>query len=189
MKVYQVFFLNNYFKVTVSRNENAHIACLWLFYGCKNIFSKPHIKLFCAATVKWREQKITWKIIVSFQSTFLILPYILTGYNIESICSDDFASHNSRKPSFANIYSLCWFYWLWVFPWIEFSWYSFIIWDKNWKTGLILQFLCEGLSTYDSKGSCYSYAYSRSLFWRGTYFCMWFFPWKLLFICFFFDWL
>ena len=68
--------------------------------------------------------------------------------------------------------SLFQFCWMWIFPWIKLSWHSCSMWDKLSWLNWFRQFLCEGLSSFNSKRFYYSYAWSYSLHQRRTSFCM-----------------
>ena len=46
---------------------------------------------------------------------------------------------------------------MWIFPWINLSWYSWYMSDKLGWPKPFWKFLCEGLSTHNLKGFCYSY--------------------------------
>ena len=48
--------------------------------------------------------------------------------------------------------SLFEFCWLWIFPWIKHFRYSCSIWDKLERLNWFKQYLCEGLSFFNSKG-------------------------------------
>ena len=51
---------------------------------------------------------------------------------------------------------------MWIFPWIKLFWQSCSMWNKpRWLC--FWQFLCEGLSSFNSKRLCYSYAWFCSL--------------------------
>ena len=69
--------------------------------------------------------------------------------------------------SFTDIWGLlCW---LWIFPWIKFSWHSCSIWEKP---GWFWQFHCEGLFSFNLKGFYYSYVvWSRRFLEERTSFC------------------
>ena len=68
---------------------------------------------------------------------------------------------------------------MWIFPWIniqestflEPSWHSCSMCKLGWLSWF-RQFLCEGLSSFNPKRFCYSYAWSCSLCERRTSFCM-----------------
>ena len=79
----------------------------------------------------------------------------------------DFGSRNSQMLSFTSTWGLlCW---LWIFPWIEFSWLSCSMWEKP---GWLWQFHCEGLFSFNLKEFCYSYVvWSCRLFEERTSFC------------------
>ena len=47
---------------------------------------------------------------------------------------------------------------MWIFPWIKLSWYSYCVWDEPGSINWFWQFLCEGLSSFNPKWFCYSYA-------------------------------
>ena len=55
------------------------------------------------------------------------------------------------------------FCWLWIFPRIKLSWQSGSMRDKPEWLNWFWQFLCEGFSSFDPKGFCYSFAWSCSL--------------------------
>ena len=77
------------------------------------------------------------------------------------------------------------FCWMWIFPRTKLSWYSYCLWDKLGWLNWFWQFLCEGLSSFNSKGFWYSYAWSRSLCERRTSFCTGLISRKLCrFLCF-----
>ena len=69
--------------------------------------------------------------------------------------------------SFTDIWGLlCW---LWIFPWIEFSWHSCSIWEKP---GWFWQFHCEQLFSFNLKGFYYSYVvWSPRFLEERTSFC------------------
>ena len=74
---------------------------------------------------------------------------------------------------------------MWIFPWIVIFWYSCCMWDILGWLNWFWQFLCEGLSSFISKGLCYSYAWSCSLSEGWTTFCTGLISRKLCgFICF-----
>ena len=62
------------------------------------------------------------------------------------------------------------FYWMWIFPWIKLSWYSGSMWDKLGWLSWFWQFLSDGLSSFNLKWLCYSYASSCSLCQRRNFF-------------------
>ena len=76
---------------------------------------------------------------------------------------NNFESHNSLKLSFTIIKGLQSNFLNVIFPWIKLSWYSCSFCDKFGRLNWIRQFLCEGLSSFNLKGFCYSYAWSCSL--------------------------
>ena len=58
---------------------------------------------------------------------------------------NNFESHNSLKLSSTNIQGhRSKFYWIWIFPWFQLSWYSCFMWDKFGWLNWFSQFLCEG---------------------------------------------
>ena len=59
----------------------------------------------------------------------------------------NFQSPNSLMLSFTNIWGLL--SWLWIFPWIKFSWHSCSMWEKP---GWFWQFHCKGLFSFNLKG-------------------------------------
>ena len=45
---------------------------------------------------------------------------------------------------------------MWIFTWINFSWCSCSVWGKTGWLNWFWQPLCEGLSSFNPKGFCYS---------------------------------
>ena len=79
----------------------------------------------------------------------------------------NFQSPNSLMLSFTNTWGLL--SWLWIFPWIKFSWHSCSMWEKP---GWFWQFHCKGLFSFNLKGFYYSYVvWSCRLFEERTSFC------------------
>ena len=81
--------------------------------------------------------------------------------------------HNSLKLSFINIWDL-----LLNFarcePFLEYLlWNSCSMWDKLAWLNLFWYILFEGLSSFNRKGFCYSYTWSRRLCKGETSFCTW----------------
>ena len=88
--------------------------------------------------------------------------------------------HKSPNLSFTNIlghhFQFCW---MWIFPWIRLSWHSCSMWDKLGWLNWFWQCLCEGLSSFNTKGFYYSYTWSCILHERRTSFCTGLISWKL----------
>ena len=79
---------------------------------------------------------------------------------------DNLERNNSLKRSFLNIEG-----WMWIFTWIKLSWNSWSVWEKLVWPSWFLQSLCEGISSFNPKELCYSYAWSCRLCERKTSFC------------------
>ena len=60
---------------------------------------------------------------------------------------------------------------MWIFPSIKLSWHFCPMWDNFVWLKLFLQFLSEGLSSFNPKWFCYSYAWCCSLCEWMTSFC------------------
>ena len=82
---------------------------------------------------------------------------------------DIFESYNSPKPSSTNIWDLQIL--LNVSLWVKLSWHFCSIWNKFGWFNLFWQFLCEELSSFNSKEFYYLNAWSYSLSERKTSFC------------------
>ena len=61
---------------------------------------------------------------------------------------------------------------MWILSWIKLSWHTWSVWNELGWLNWFWQFLCEGLSSFNLKGFCYSYAWSGSLCEGATSFCM-----------------
>ena len=61
---------------------------------------------------------------------------------------------------------------MWIFHWIKLSWHSCFMWEKLGWLNWFWQFLCEGLSSFNSKGLYYSYTWSCSSCEQRASFCM-----------------
>ena len=84
--------------------------------------------------------------------------------------SNNSESHNSLKLSLRYSFD---FRWMWIFPWIKFSWHSCFLWNKlgNVKH-LSWQFLRVGLPSFNLRGVCYfCYCMILQLCKGGTYIC------------------
>ena len=85
---------------------------------------------------------------------------------------EKFESQNSLKLSFTNIRSQpSYFVGCEYPPWIKLSWCPCFIWNKTEKLIRFKQYLCKGLSSFNSKGFCYSYTWPCNLCNAETRFC------------------
>lgn len=81
--------------------------------------------------------------------------------------------HNSLKLRFANIRHLCSNVTGWE-PFLESNYPDIIaMWDKRGWLNRFWKFLCEWLTSFSSKGFCYSYTWLCSLCEKVNSFCMW----------------
>ena len=85
---------------------------------------------------------------------------------------EKFESQNSLKLSFTNIRGQpSYFVGCEYPPWIKLSWCPCFIWNKTEKLIRFKQYLCKGLSSFNSKGFCYSYTWPCNLCNAETRFC------------------
>ena len=138
----------------------------------------PWVSFITADEFSVRVTKITSMIGVSWTHSlpFYFLPlFWLSGMAILSKARkpDNFQLHNSLKLNFTNTRRL-------YSNFVERK--SFlessppdilVLWDKFgcWMTQSILQFLCEGLSSFNPKGFCYSHTWPCSLCKGGCWGC------------------
>ena len=151
---------------------------VWIFWGLLVLFVMTN-------EFSLRVTQITLRIGVSWTYSLSFFDLYQTKWTMAILSKgckpDNFESHNSLKFSFTNIQHICLnfvdceFCWLWLFLWIKLSRHSCSMWGKlGW-----LSWPCEGLSSFNRKGFCYSYAWSCSLCEGRTSFCTGFISRKL----------
>lgn len=60
--------------------------------------------------------------------------------------------------------------WIWIFPWISFSWYPCLIQDKNRDVNWLQYFLHDELASVDSK-ECFDSCMVWQFIWRSSFYC------------------
>ena len=92
---------------------------------------------------------------------------------LSKVCKpDSFESQNSKTWLYQYFRFSFQYCWIWIFLWFKCSWHSCSMWEKLEWLNRFWQFLCEGLSSFDSEGFCYSREWSSSFCEGGISTCM-----------------
>ena len=116
------------------------------------------------------QRSVLYKLTAYLSDFDLFLESMKWQYYQKTHKPDNLESRNSLKlyQYSSSSFKLCR---MWIFPWIKLFWHSCSIWDKLAWHNWFWQILCEGLSSFNPKGFCYSHALFWSLCERRTFFC------------------
>ena len=138
-------------------------VCPYSYFRWCGYFRGPWVSFVTTVEFSVRVTKITSSIGVSWTHSlpfcsWLIFNSMNYGHIIKGSKPGNFEKHNSLKLSFTNIWGF-----RSNFPGIKLSWQSCSMWEKLGWLNWFWQFLCEGLSSFNSKTFYYTYAWSCSL--------------------------
>ena len=115
----------------------------------------------------------TQDLLLCFSPIFNSMNYGLIKKDVNQITLNCTILQNLVLQIFkAFSHSFCSFCWIWIFLWIKLWRYSCSMWDKLGWFSWFWQFLCEGLSSFKTKGFCYSYAWPCSFCEGRISFCI-----------------